>query len=56
MMIGSTTNIIAIGIIERQKNWSCYFWPIDQTWDDYVHMSILPLGIATFLLYFQFYI
>jgi Na+/H+ antiporter NhaD/arsenite permease-like protein len=52
-MIGSTANIIAIGIIERQKIGHITF---GQWIKPGMIVSILTLGIATFLLYLQFYI
>ncbi len=51
-IIGSTANIVAIGIIERQKIGHI-------TFGDWIKpgaiVSFLTLGIATFILYFQFY-
>jgi len=52
-MIGSTANIVAIGIIERQKIGHITF---GQWIKPGMIVSILTLGIATFLLYLQFYI
>jgi Na+/H+ antiporter NhaD/arsenite permease-like protein len=51
-MIGSTANIVAIGIIERQKIGHITFgeWIKPGT-----IVSISALGIATFILYLQFY-
>jgi Na+/H+ antiporter NhaD/arsenite permease-like protein len=51
-MIGSTANIVAIGIIERQKIGHITFghWIKPGT-----IVSVSTLGIATFILYFQFY-
>lgn len=51
-MIGSTANIVAIGIIERQKIGHITFgeWIKPGT-----IVSISTLGIATFILYLQFY-
>jgi len=52
-MIGSTANIVAIGIIERQKMGHITF---GQWIKPGMIVAILTLGIATFLLYLQFYI
>jgi Na+/H+ antiporter NhaD/arsenite permease-like protein len=51
-MIGSTANIVAIGIIERQKVGHVTF---GQWIKPGVFVSILTLGLATLLLYLQFY-
>ena len=51
-MIGSTANIVAIGIIERQKIGHISF---DQWIKPGAIVSILTLGIATLILYLQFY-
>ncbi len=51
-MIGSTANIVAIGIIERQKMGHITF---GQWIKPGVIVSMLTLGIATFILYLQFY-
>jgi len=51
-MIGSTANIVAIGIIERQKIGHITF---GQWIKPGAIVSILTLGIATFILYLQFY-
>jgi Na+/H+ antiporter NhaD/arsenite permease-like protein len=51
-MIGSTANIVAIGIIERQKIGHLSF---GQWIKPGVIVSIVTLGIATILLYLQFY-
>lgn len=51
-MIGSTANIVAIGIIERQKIGHITF---GQWIKPGLIVSIPTLGIATFLIYFQFY-
>ena len=51
-MIGSTANIVAIGIIERQRIGHITF---GQWLKPGVMVSILTLGIATFLIYIQFY-
>ena len=51
-MIGSTANIVAIGIIERQKIGHVTF---GQWIKPGAIVSISTLGIATFILYLQFY-
>ena len=51
-MIGSTANIVAIGIIERQKIGHITF---GQWIKPGAIVSILTLGIATLILYLQFY-
>jgi len=51
-IIGSTANIVAIGIIERQKIGHITF---GQWIKPGMIVSILTLGIATFILYLQFY-
>jgi Na+/H+ antiporter NhaD/arsenite permease-like protein len=51
-MIGSTANIVAVGIIERQKIGHVTF---GQWIKPGAIISILTLGIATFLIYVQFY-
>jgi Na+/H+ antiporter NhaD/arsenite permease-like protein len=51
-MIGSTANIVAIGIIERQKIGHITF---GQWIKPGAIVSVITLGIATFILYFQFY-
>jgi Na+/H+ antiporter NhaD/arsenite permease-like protein len=51
-MIGSTANIVAIGIIERQKIGHITF---GQWVKPGAIVSILTLGIATLLIYLQFY-
>jgi Na+/H+ antiporter NhaD/arsenite permease-like protein len=51
-MIGSTANIVAIGIIERQKIGHISF---GQWIKPGVIVSVVTLSIATFLLYLQFY-
>jgi Na+/H+ antiporter NhaD/arsenite permease-like protein len=51
-MIGSTANIVAIGIIERQKIGHITF---GQWIKPGAIVSILTLAIATLLLYLQFY-
>ena len=51
-MIGNTANIVAIGIIERQKIGRITF----SRWiKPGVVVSILTLAIATLLIYLQFY-
>jgi Na+/H+ antiporter NhaD/arsenite permease-like protein len=52
-MIGSTANIVAIGIIERQKIGHITF---GQWIKPGVIVSIPTLALATFLIYLQFYI
>jgi Na+/H+ antiporter NhaD/arsenite permease-like protein len=52
-MIGSTANIVAIGIIERQKIGHITF---GQWIKPGVIVSMLTLAIATLLIYLQFYI
>jgi Na+/H+ antiporter NhaD/arsenite permease-like protein len=51
-MIGSTANIVAIGIVERQKIGHITF---GQWIKPGVIVSVLTLGIATLILYLQFY-
>jgi Na+/H+ antiporter NhaD/arsenite permease-like protein len=51
-MIGSTANIVAIGIVERQKIGHITF---GQWIKPGAIVSVITLGIATFILYFQFY-
>jgi Na+/H+ antiporter NhaD/arsenite permease-like protein len=51
-MIGSTANIVAIGIIERQKIGHITF---GQWIRPGAIVSVITLGIATFILYLQFY-
>jgi Na+/H+ antiporter NhaD/arsenite permease-like protein len=51
-MIGSTANIVAIGIIERQKIGHITF---GQWVKPGAIVSVITLGIATLILYFQFY-
>jgi Na+/H+ antiporter NhaD/arsenite permease-like protein len=51
-MIGSTANIVAVGIIERQKIGHITF---GQWIKPGAIVSVITLGIATFILYFQFY-
>ncbi len=51
-MIGSTANIVAIGIVERQKIGHVTF---GQWIKPGVLVSVLTLGIATLILYLQFY-
>jgi Na+/H+ antiporter NhaD/arsenite permease-like protein len=51
-MIGSTANIVAIGIIERQKIGHITF---SQWIKPGAIVSIPTLAIATFLIYIQFY-
>jgi Na+/H+ antiporter NhaD/arsenite permease-like protein len=51
-MIGSTANIVAIGIVERQKIGHITF---GQWIKPGAIVSILTLGIATLILYLQFY-
>lgn len=51
-MIGSTANIVAIGIIERQKIGHITF---GQWIKPGVIVSVLTLGIATLILYLRFY-
>ncbi len=51
-MIGSTANIVAIGIVERQKIGHITF---GQWIKPGVLVSVLTLGIATLILYLQFY-
>jgi Na+/H+ antiporter NhaD/arsenite permease-like protein len=51
-MIGSTANIVAVGIIERQKIGHVTF---GQWIKPGAMISILTLGVATFLIYLQFY-
>ena len=51
-MIGSTANIVAIGIIERQKIGRISF---GQRIKPGAIVSILTLATATFIFYLQFY-
>jgi Na+/H+ antiporter NhaD/arsenite permease-like protein len=51
-MIGSTANIVAVGIVERQKIGHITF---GQWVKPGVIVSVLTLGIATLILYLQFY-